>query len=61
MENYYYELKYVNGEETVVHKFPSDLTAYQLALQLGDFLRGCSWADDMVNSILKLDEEEDDV
>lgn len=61
MENYYYELKCVHDKETVVHKFPSDLTAYQLALQLGDFLRGCSWTDNQVKSILKLDEEEDDV
>lgn len=61
MENYYYELKYVDSEKTVVHKFPADLDIHELALQLRDFLRGCSWADYMVNSILKSDEEEDDV
>lgn len=61
MENYYYELKYVDGEKTVVHKFPADLDIYELGLRLGDFLRGCSWTDNMVNSILKPDEEEDDV
>jgi len=59
MENYYYELKYVNGKETIVHKFPADLDIYELGLQLVDFLRGCSWTDNMVRSILRLKEEDD--
>lgn len=61
MENYYYELKYVNGEETVIHKFSADTDVYELGFKLRDFLRGCNWTDNLVNSILKSDEEEDDV
>lgn len=52
MENYYYELKYVDGEHTVTHKFPADINITTLADYLKDFLRGCSWLDGQVENLI---------
>lgn len=51
-ENYYYELKYVDGEHTVVHKFPAEIDTTTLADYLKDFLRGCSWFDEQVDELI---------
>lgn len=53
MNNYYYELKYVDGEYEVVHKFPADIDLLQLADYLKDFLKGCSWYEKQVNKLIK--------
>ena len=56
MNNYYYELKYVDGEHTVVHKFPADIDIYKLEEYLKDFLRGCSWYESQLKDIFKEEE-----
>lgn len=52
-ENYYYELKYVDGEHTVVHRFPAEIDITTLADYLKDFLKGCSWYEKQVNKLIK--------
>lgn len=52
MDNYYYELKYVDGEHTVTHKFPADIDVTTLADRLKDFLKGCSWYEKQVDELI---------
>lgn len=52
MNNYYYELKYVDGEHSIVHKFPADIDLPQLADYLKDFLKGCSWYEKQVDELI---------
>jgi hypothetical protein len=52
MDNYYYELKYVDGEHTVIHKFPADIDIPKLADYLKDFLKGCSWYEKQVDKLI---------
>ena len=53
MNDYYYELKYVCEDTTVIHKFSGDITIDQLADYLKDFLKGCSWYEKQVNKLIK--------
>ena len=57
-KNYYYELKYVNGDESLTFKFPASIDVWDLTLKLRDFLCGCSWSEDVVKSILRLEDED---
>lgn len=52
-ENYYYELKYVDGEYTVTHRFPAEIDTTILADCLKDFLKGCGWHEKQVNKLIK--------
>ena len=52
MDNYYYELKYVDGEHSVVHKFPANIDIYTLEIHLRDFLKGCSWYEKQVDELI---------
>lgn len=52
MDNYYYELKYVDDNHEIVHRFPADITLPQLADYLKDFLKGCSWYEEQVNELI---------
>ena len=53
MKDYYYELKYVYGDVIVTHKFPADIDLPQLADYLKDFLKGCSWYEKQVDSLIQ--------
>lgn len=52
MDNYYYELKYVDGDHTVIHRFPADIDLTRLADNLKDFLKGCSWYEKQVDKLI---------
>lgn len=41
--DYYYELKYVDGDTQIVYKFDAMIIKEQMEEQLSDFLRACSW------------------
>lgn len=51
-ENYYYELKYVDGDHEVIHRFPAEIDKTTLADNLKDFLKGCSWYEEQVNELI---------
>lgn len=53
MNDYYYELKYIDNNTEVIHKFNADLDLDRLADHLKDFLKGCSWYEKQVNKIIK--------
>lgn len=53
MEKYYYELKYVDGQHEITHKFPADIDIAQLADYLKYFLKGCSWYESQVNELIQ--------
>ena len=57
INNYKYELKYTNGDTTVTHEFPAGRGSWELVQELRDFLCGCSWSEDAVKDMLKLEEE----
>lgn len=46
--DYYYELKYVNGDTQVVYKFNAMVVQEQKEEHLFDFLRACSWGDELL-------------
>lgn len=52
MNDYYYELKYVDRQHEVVHKFPADIDLPRLADYLKDFLKGCSWYEKQVDELI---------
>ena len=52
MKDYYYELKYVDKDHEVVHKFNADLTLDELADYFKDFLKGCSWYESQVDELI---------
>lgn len=52
MNNYYYELKYVDDEHEVVYKFPADINLEELKDYIADFLKGCSWYEKQVNELI---------
>lgn len=47
-DDYYYELKYVNGDIQVVYKFNALIVKEQMEERLFDFLRACSWDDKLL-------------
>ena len=53
MDNYYYELKYVDGQHEVIHKFSADIDLPTLADYLKDFLKGCSWLEGQVENLIQ--------
>lgn len=52
MNNYYYELKYVDNDTEVSYKFDANLDLDKLADHLKDFLKGCSWYEKQVNKLI---------
>lgn len=52
MDNYYYELKYVDKDLVISHKFNADLELDKLADNLKLFLLGCSWTEKQVNELI---------
>ena len=59
MDEYKYKLSHINGSEVLTYEFPVDISADKLTYYLRDFLCGCSWSEEVVRRILRL--EEDDV
>lgn len=59
MNEYKYKLSYINGSKVLTYEFPAAISADKLTYYLRDFLCGCSWSEEMVGRILRL--EEDDV
>lgn len=55
----YYELKYKSGDYEVVVKFNSLLAGDTLTENLRNFLASCSWQDDQIKNILRVDDEGD--
>ena len=53
----YYELKYKSGDYEVVVKFNSMLAGDTLTENLRDFLASCSWRDNQIKDILRVDDE----
>lgn len=52
-KDYYYELKYVDGNTISIIKFNADATITELAYRLRDFLASCSWSDKVIRKIIK--------
>ena len=46
--DYYYELKYVDRDKQVVYKFDAMIAQEQMEELLFDFLRACSWDDELL-------------
>lgn len=44
-DDYYYELKYVNGDTEVVYRFNALIAKEQMEKRLFNFLRACTWDD----------------
>lgn len=44
-DDYYYELKYVNGDTEVVYRFNALIVKAQMEKRLFNFLRACTWDD----------------
>lgn len=44
-DDYYYELKYVNGDTEVVYRFNALIVKEQMEKRLFNFLRACTWDD----------------
>jgi hypothetical protein len=57
MDKYFYKLQYTNNNETLTYEFPADIGGYELVYNLRNFLCGCSWTEEQVKSMLKLEEE----
>lgn len=53
MDNYYYELRYVDGNSEVIHRFSADIDLPKLADRLKDFLKGCSWFESQVDELIQ--------
>lgn len=47
-DDYYYELKYVDKDTQVVYRFDALIVKEQIEERLFDFLRACSWDDDLL-------------
>lgn len=54
----FYELRYKCGNYETVTKFNSLIDAHELTRNLQGFLASCSWQEDQIKDILKLDEDE---
>lgn len=57
--NDYYELKYKCGNYEIVAKFCSLIDGETLTRNLRDFLAGCAWSDEQLNTILRLEDDFD--
>nr|DAN37748.1 MAG TPA: hypothetical protein [Caudoviricetes sp.] len=57
VNNYKYKLQYFCDGATVTHEFPADVYTEELMWKLRDFLCGCSWTEEALKDILKLEEE----
>lgn len=55
----YYQLKYKCGDYTCEVKFLSLIDGDTLVHNLRDFLAGCSWSEDCIKGILRLEDEDD--
>jgi len=51
MKDYFYELKYKNGENEATYKFEADLDIYKLQEHLERFLLSCSWDKEVLGDI----------
>lgn len=58
-KDYYYELKYIADDVEIVMKFNADIDADGLKHNLGDFLKGCSWSEELVNNYILSSEDYD--
>lgn len=54
----FYELRYKCGDYETTTKFNSMINAYDLTRNLQGFLASCSWSDDQVKEILRIDEDD---
>ena len=52
-KDYYYELKYIDGNTISIIKFNADVNTTELAYRLRDFLASCSWSDKVIKKIIK--------
>lgn len=50
--DYYYELKYVDGQHEVIHKFSAEIDRTTLADYLKYFLKACSWTEKQVEDLI---------
>lgn len=47
-DDYYYELKYVDKDTQVVYRFNALIVKEQMEERLFNFLRACTWGDDLL-------------
>lgn len=52
MNDYYYELRYVDNDTEVSYKFNADLDMPRLADHLKYFLKSCSWYEKQVDELI---------
>lgn len=57
--DYFYELKYKNGENEISYKFSADVDNYKLQEHLEQFLKSCSWDDEVLENIFIKDDLND--
>ena len=57
MDNYKYKLQLISDETTITHEFSGFVTGDRLLLHLRDFLCGCSWSENNINEILRLEDD----
>ena len=53
-KDYYYELRCVDGDTEITHKFNADLDSEKLIKRLEFFLAGCSWHEETIKNILNI-------
>jgi len=52
MEDNYYKFSYKLGDTEVEYTCSADKTIWELADELRNFLRGCSWLDSTIDKVL---------
>lgn len=52
MNNYYYELRYIDNDTEINYKFDADLDLTKLADHLKYFLKACSWTEEQVDELI---------
>lgn len=57
----YYELRYKCGNYESCVKFCSLIDAYELTNNLRDFLASCAWSDEQISSILRTEDDTEDI
>jgi len=51
MEDYFYELKYKNGNNEINYKFNADLELYQIQDHIQRFLLSCGWVESQLKDM----------
>ena len=56
MDNYFYELKYKNGNNEISYKFDADTDLYKLQCHIERFLLSCGWTESQLKDVFTQEE-----